>query len=153
MGFNPLSRGLVGLVLLASSLYAAPGDLDPSFGDGGRKGSDNSFYGFGRPALDAAGRLVVAYGPGLQRLTVAGAFDASWTTTVVPTLVSVAVQSDGNVVALGQAEGPTAPSSRSLGSRAMARSTRRSESEASSPPSSPVSAFTDNRLPCSRTGS
>jgi uncharacterized delta-60 repeat protein len=111
-------------LLVLSQAFGAPGDLDPTFGNGGKvttaigSGNDRG----SSVALQSDGKIVVAgysdngsnYDFALMRYTVAGALDAGFgdggkvTTSISSSYDfghSVAVQSDGKIVVAGYSGG------------------------------------------------
>jgi uncharacterized delta-60 repeat protein len=92
----------------ASAASAAPGDLDPSFGAGGKVTTNfgsgsNGGYGV---ALQADGKIVTVGRSGVARYNVDGGLDASFgsggkVTTSFGSAFAVAIQGDGKIVAVG----------------------------------------------------
>jgi uncharacterized delta-60 repeat protein len=92
----------------ASAASAAPGDLDPSFGAGGKVTTNfgsgsNGGYGV---ALQADGKIVAVGRSGVARYNVDGGLDASFgsggkVTTSFGSAFAVAIQGDGKIVAVG----------------------------------------------------
>ena len=87
---------------------AAAGDLDPSFGTGGKVVTDLGLSVGGTAMAIQADGKIVALGGGLVRYTPNGSLDPSFGTggKVIPTegnLVAVQLQPDGHIVAAGSA--------------------------------------------------
>jgi len=112
---------LAGLLPVSGASAAVPGELDPSFGVGGKVQAPFGPESFaGGVAVQADGKILVAGSPegasgfSIARLLPNGAPDPSWGAGGVATTPlskfayakDVAVQPDGKVVAVGEAPGP-----------------------------------------------
>jgi uncharacterized delta-60 repeat protein len=98
------------LGLAARPALAAPGDLDPSFGDDG-KVTFGSYHGwlleepdFTSLALQANGGIVAVGDSGLVRFDSDGTYDDAFPTeSEPPSLAAVTIQADGRLLAAGHA--------------------------------------------------
>ena len=115
-----LALGVIALLaLFVHSVAAAPGNLDPTFGTGGKVTTSLGSLGSGgySVAVQTDGKIVVAgysfgsnYDFALVRYTASGALDAGFGTggkVITPigsndTGYSVALQSDGKIVVFGK---------------------------------------------------
>src|SRR5690242_9052625 len=112
---------LAGLLPASGASAAVPGELDPTFGIGGKAQAPFGPESYaGGVAVQADGRILVAGTPqgseafSIARLLSGGAPDPTWGAGGVATTPlgkfsyaeDVAVQPDGKVVAVGEAPGP-----------------------------------------------
>ncbi|MDQ4122260.1 MAG: hypothetical protein M3209_12545 [Acidobacteriota bacterium] len=94
-----LSFGL--LIISSLSAKAAPGDLDTTFGVGGKVTTETGFSDSAKGiALQGDGRIVVALNKGIARYSPDGALEQTFGYTI-ESYTDVAIQPDGKIVTVG----------------------------------------------------
>jgi uncharacterized delta-60 repeat protein len=101
----------VGFSHFALARYLSNGNLDPTFGHGGKVLTRLYGDGAAAAAIQADGKIVVSGASRIVRYTARGKLDLSFGSSGVVrpriSLNALAIQADGNIVAAGGVQGPT----------------------------------------------